>query len=86
MSSSLAQPAPLPGRQCLLEWAPFEKDRMMGLNHQLASISCALSEAFYLGRMFMMPDRMCLFGLHTERWPGAPARPPAALHARARSA
>lgn len=42
----------------------------MGLNHQLASLSCALSEAFFLGRTMLMPDRMCLFGLHTERWPG----------------
>jgi len=56
--------------QCLLEWHPYTYDRTMGLNHQLASLSCFLSEAYYLGRTAVLNDRMCLFKLHTERWPG----------------
>ena len=55
---------------CLLEWHPYTKDRTMGLNHQFASLSCAIAEAHYLGRTLLIPDRMCLFGLHTSRWPG----------------
>eukprot|EP00965_Chrysotila_dentata_P244001 6205725-Pleurochrysis_carterae.AAC.3 len=63
-------PAAQSPSQCLLEWHPYTKDRTMGLNHQQASLSCALSEAFYLERSLLIPDRICLFGLHTERWPG----------------
>ena len=43
----------------------------MGLNHQLASLSCAIAEAHGLGRTLLLPDRICLFSLHTERWPGS---------------
>jgi hypothetical protein len=57
-------------RQCYLQWLPYEKDRTMGLNHQMASLSCALGEAFYVGRALVLPSRICLFALHTERWSG----------------
>jgi hypothetical protein len=70
--SQLSQPS---GSECLLEWHPYEKDRTMGLNHQLASLSCILGEAFFLNRTAVLPDKMCLFGLHTERWPGGARRP-----------
>ena len=40
----------------------------MGLNHQMASLSCALGEAFRLGRTLLLPAQICLFALHTERW------------------
>ena len=43
----------------------------MGLNHQAASLSCALGEAFFLNRTLLLPDSICLFALHTERWRGA---------------
>ena len=43
----------------------------MGLNHQMASLSCALGEAFVLGRTLLLPAQICLFALHTERWSGA---------------
>lgn len=55
---------------CYLEWHPYSEDREMGLNHQMASLSCSMSEAFYLGRTLVIPSVLCLFGLHTERWPG----------------
>jgi len=55
----------------VLEWHPYVKDQTMGLNHQLASLSCALAEAHGLGRTLRLPDRICLFSLHTERWPGS---------------
>lgn len=42
----------------------------MGLNHQMASLSCALGEAFHLNRTFLLPPEVCLFALHTERWSG----------------
>ena len=35
------------------EWFPYEKDRTMGLNHQMASLSCALGEAFHTGRTYV---------------------------------
>ena len=53
---------------CYLEWYPYTKDRTMGLNHQMASLSCALGEAFRLGRTLLLPAQICLFALHTERW------------------
>ena len=53
------------GGQCLLEWYPYEKDRTMGLNHQMASLSCALGEAFHTGRTLLLPAQICLFALHT---------------------
>ena len=60
-----------PGGRCFLEWSPYLKDRTMGLNHQAASLSCALGEAFFLNRTLLLPDSICLFALHTERWRGA---------------
>ena len=48
-----------------------QKDRTMGLNHQSASLSCALGEAFLTRRTLVMPARVCLFALHTERWAAA---------------
>jgi len=45
--------------QCLLEWHPYEMDRHKGLNHQLASLSCMLSEAHYLERTAVLPAQMC---------------------------
>ena len=59
-----------PGGRCFLEWTPYLKDRTMGLNHQAASLSCALGEAFFLNRTLLLPDSICLFALHTERWRG----------------
>ena len=56
--------------KCYLEWQPYSKDRSMGLNHQMASLSCSMGEAFYLGRTLVLSDTICLFGLHTQRWPG----------------
>jgi hypothetical protein len=53
---------------CYLEWQPYSKDRTMGLNHQMASLSCSIAEAFYLSRTLVLSDRICLFGLHTQRW------------------
>ena len=55
---------------CYLEWQPYLKDRTMGLNHQSASLSCALGEAYFLNRTLLLPDAICLFALHTERWQG----------------
>ena len=43
----------------------------MGLNHQAASLSCALGEAHFLNRTLLLPDAICLSGLHTERWRAA---------------
>ena len=40
----------------------------MGLNHQMASLSCALGEAFLTKRTLLLPPEICLFALHTERW------------------
>ena len=40
----------------------------MGLNHQMASLSCALGEAFRTRRTLLLPPKICLFALHTERW------------------
>ena len=51
-----------------LEWFPYDNDRTKGLNHQMASLSCALGEAHYLQRTLLLPDTICLFELHTQRW------------------
>ena len=51
-----------------LEWYPYRGDLTMGLNHQMASLSCALGEAYFLQRALLLPDRICLFGLHQQRW------------------
>jgi hypothetical protein len=47
----------------------------MGFNHQSASISCALGEAFHTGRTLLLPSKICLFALHTERWKGGVGGP-----------
>ena len=49
-------------------WTPYTKDRTMGLNHQMASLSCVLSEAAFLGRTLLLPDRICIAGQHVARW------------------
>ena len=51
-----------------LEWFPYRGDMTMGLNHQMASLSCALGEAYYLQRTLLLPRRICLFALHEQRW------------------
>ena len=53
--------------QCYLEWQPWESDRVMGLNHQMSSLSCALCEAFFLNRTLLLPDRICLDKKHEVR-------------------
>ena len=58
----------LPPPQCALMWTPYTKDRTMGLNHQMASLSCVLSEAAFLGRTLLLPDRICIAGQHVARW------------------
>ena len=40
----------------------------MGLNHQLASLSCALAEAHHLNRTLLFPDRLCVDIKHESRW------------------
>ena len=54
--------------ECYLRWAPRARDERMGLNHQFASLSCALSEAISLRRTFVLPSRLCLNEKHAERW------------------
>ena len=46
-SSSLSMP-------CLLDWYPYV-DKNKGLNHQLSSIGCALAEAHFSRRTFVLP-------------------------------
>lgn len=53
---------------CLLEWWPWSHDRVMGLNHQMAALSCALSEAFFLNRTLLFPSHLCLNSMHELRW------------------
>ena len=55
--------------RCYLEWDPWGEDRVMGLNHQMSSLSCALGEAHYLNRTLLFPDRLCIEARH-ERWRG----------------
>ncbi|CAD6211296.1 unnamed protein product [Miscanthus lutarioriparius] len=38
-----------------------------GLGHQESSLRCALEEALFLGRTFVMPSRMCLSSLHNTK-------------------
>ncbi|KAL1507274.1 hypothetical protein AB1Y20_008122 [Prymnesium parvum] len=61
-----------PPPRCLLEWTPWGEDRVMGLNHQLASLSCALAEAAFLNRTLVFPARLCLDARHEARSPRAP--------------
>ena len=53
---------------CYLEWVDWSRDLNMGLNHQLASLSCALAEAFYLNRTLLFPERLCVDIKHESRW------------------
>lgn len=55
---------------CFLEWNPWESDRVMGLNHQMSSLSCALGEAFFLNRTLLVPHRICLDAKHEARQRG----------------
>ena len=54
--------------RCFLEWHDWRLDRVMGLNHQLAALSCALAEAHFLNRTLLFPDRMCIDVRHERRW------------------
>ncbi|CAL4939584.1 unnamed protein product [Urochloa decumbens] len=38
-----------------------------GLGHQESSLRCALEEALFLGRTFVMPSRMCLSSVHNTK-------------------
>ena len=67
----------LPRRpSCLLEWFEWSADRVMGLNHQLSSLSCALGEAHYLNRTLLLPARLCLDAKHAGRWSARRDREP----------
>lgn len=57
---------PAAGSECFLEWHPWRTDSVQGLNHQLASLSCALGEARFLGRKLLFPSRICLDAKHEE--------------------
>jgi len=61
----------------LLEWQPWRSDRVMGLNHQLAALSCAIAEAFYLNRTLVFPSALCLDVKHEARWHTAGRKPSA---------
>jgi len=65
--------APLPmWKMCdsmYLEWSPWSRDEVNGLSHQLSSLSCALGEAYYLGRTLLLPHAgLCSASGHTARW------------------
>ncbi|XP_072960304.1 uncharacterized protein [Typha angustifolia] len=47
-----------PGKHC---------DSCAGLGHQESSLRCALEEALYLKRVFVMPSRMCLNPIHNKK-------------------
>ena len=53
--------------RCYLEWEPWGEDRVMGLNHQMSALSCALGEAYFLNRTLLFPDRICLDVRHETR-------------------
>ncbi|KAK7393053.1 hypothetical protein VNO78_21504 [Psophocarpus tetragonolobus] len=38
-----------------------------GLGHQESSLRCALEEALFLGRTFVMPSRMCINPIHNKK-------------------
>ncbi|XP_047341233.1 uncharacterized protein LOC124944930 [Impatiens glandulifera] len=38
-----------------------------GLGHQESSLRCALEEAMFLGRTFVMPSRMCINPIHNKK-------------------
>uniref|UniRef100_A0A7N0T7Y7 O-fucosyltransferase family protein n=1 Tax=Kalanchoe fedtschenkoi TaxID=63787 RepID=A0A7N0T7Y7_KALFE len=47
-----------PGKHC---------DTCAGLGHQESSLRCALEEALYLQRTFVMPSRMCINPMHNKK-------------------
>ncbi|CAN0922565.1 hypothetical protein LINGRAHAP2_LOCUS33116 [Linum grandiflorum] len=47
-----------PGKHC---------DSCEGLGHQESSLRCALEEALFLNRTFVMPSRMCINPIHNEK-------------------
>ncbi|KAI0526811.1 hypothetical protein KFK09_002402 [Dendrobium nobile] len=47
-----------PGKHC---------DSCEGLGHQESSLRCALEEALYLKRVFVMPSRMCINPIHNKK-------------------
>ncbi|KAJ3683884.1 hypothetical protein LUZ60_014111 [Juncus effusus] len=47
-----------PGKHC---------DSCAGLAHQESSLRCALEEALFLNRIFVMPSRMCLSKIHNTK-------------------
>ncbi|TVU46911.1 hypothetical protein EJB05_06484, partial [Eragrostis curvula] len=47
-----------PGKHC---------DSCAGLGHQESSLRCALEEALFLGRIFVMPSRICLSSVHNAK-------------------
>ncbi|XP_078433352.1 uncharacterized protein LOC144704707 [Wolffia australiana] len=47
-----------PGKHC---------DSCAGLGHQESSLRCALEEAMFLKRVFVMPSRMCVNPIHNEK-------------------
>ncbi|KAK4784057.1 hypothetical protein SAY86_018425 [Trapa natans] len=47
-----------PGKHC---------DSCEGLGHQESSLRCALEEAMFLNRTFVMPSRMCINPLHNKK-------------------
>ncbi|URE07455.1 hypothetical protein MUK42_19656 [Musa troglodytarum] len=47
-----------PGKHC---------DSCAGLGHQESSLRCALEEALFLHRVFVMPSRMCINPIHNKK-------------------
>ncbi|CAI9099574.1 OLC1v1036421C4 [Oldenlandia corymbosa var. corymbosa] len=47
-----------PGKHC---------ESCAGLGHQESSLRCALEEAMFLGRTFVMPSRMCINPIHNNK-------------------
>ncbi|XVF56306.1 hypothetical protein PTKIN_Ptkin06aG0108300 [Pterospermum kingtungense] len=47
-----------PGKHC---------DSCEGLGHQESSLRCALEEAIFLNRTFVMPSRMCINPIHNKK-------------------
>ncbi|KAK9062452.1 hypothetical protein SSX86_019638 [Deinandra increscens subsp. villosa] len=47
-----------PGKHC---------DSCAGLGHQESSLRCALEEAIFLHRTFVMPSRMCINPIHNNK-------------------
>jgi hypothetical protein len=47
-----------------LRYFPWSLDQEEGLDHQSASLSCALAEAFFLERTLVLPDHICIPPVH----------------------